>query len=161
VTITTERLRIDPLRVEDADEMVTVLDDERLHEFVGGRPAKLAELRVHYARLVAGSPEDDEVWLNWIVRRRSDSQPVGTVQATLRDGRQSALLAWVIGVEWQKQGFASEAVLALVEWLRAQGVSDVAAHIHPAHVASGAVAARAGLEPTEDEVGGERVWRSA
>jgi ammonia channel protein AmtB len=72
-----------------------------------------------------------------------------------------ALLAWVIGVEWQKQGFASEAVLALVEWLRAQGVSGVAAHIHPAHVASGAVAARAGLEPTEDEVGGEQVWRSA
>jgi RimJ/RimL family protein N-acetyltransferase len=160
VTITTERLRLDPLRVEDADEMVAVLDDERLHEFVGGRPAKLAELRVHYARLVAGSREDDEVWLNWIVRRRSDSQPVGTVQATLRDGRRSALLAWVIGVEWQKQGFASEAVLALVGWLRAQGVSDVAAHIHPAHVASGAVAARAGLEPTEDEVGGEQVWRS-
>jgi RimJ/RimL family protein N-acetyltransferase len=160
VSITTERLRLDPLRVEDADEMVAVLNDARLHEFTGGRPATLAELRTHYARLVAGSPKADEVWLNWIVRRQIDSQPVGTVQATLREGRRSALLAWVIGVEWQKQGFASEAVLALIECLRAQGVPDVAARIHPAHVASRAVAVRAGLELTEDEVGGEQVWRS-
>jgi RimJ/RimL family protein N-acetyltransferase len=160
VTITTERLRLDPLRVEDADEMVAVLDDERLHEFTGGRPATLAELRRHYARLLGGSPKTDEVWLNWIVRRRSDSQPVGTVQATLRDGGQTALVAWVIGVEWQQQGFASEAARALVDWLREEGVHQIAARIHPAHVASGAVAARAGLEATEEEVGGEQVWRS-
>ena len=160
MTITTERLKLEPLRVEDADEMVAVLDDERLHEFTGGRPATLGELRTHYARLLAGSPETDEVWLNWIVRRRSDSQPVGTVQATLRNGGKTALVAWVIGVEWQKQGFASEAARALVDWLREQGVHQIAARIHPAHVASGAVAARAGLEPTEDEVGGEQVWRS-
>jgi RimJ/RimL family protein N-acetyltransferase len=160
VTITTERLKLDPLRVEDADEMVAVLDDERLHEFTGGRPATVAELRTHYARLLAGSSETDEVWLNWIVRRRSDSQPVGTVQATLRDGGKTALVAWVIGVEWQKQGLASEAARALVDWLREQGVHQFVAHIHPAHVASGGVAASAGLEPTEEEIGGEQVWRS-
>jgi RimJ/RimL family protein N-acetyltransferase len=160
VTITTKRLRLDPLRVEDADEMVAVLGDERLHEFTGGRPATLAELRTHYARLVAGSPETDETWLNWIVRRRNDSQPVGTVQATLRDGGKTALVAWVIGVEWQKQGLASEAARALVDWLREQGVHQLVARIHPAHVASGAVAERAGLEPTEEEIGGEQVWRS-
>jgi RimJ/RimL family protein N-acetyltransferase len=160
VTITTERLTLDPLRVEDADEMVTVLDDERLHEFTGGRPATLAELRTHYARLLAGSPKPDEVWLNWIVRRRSDLQPVGTVQATLRDGGKTALVAWVIGVEWQKQGFASEAARALVDWLQEQGVHQIVARIHTAHVASGGVAASAGLEPTEEEVGGEQVWRS-
>jgi RimJ/RimL family protein N-acetyltransferase len=160
MTITTDRLKLNPLRVEDADELVAVLDDERLHDFTGGRPATLAELRTHYARLVAGSPETDETWLNWIVRRRSDSQPVGTVQATLRDGGKTALVAWVIGVEWQKQGLASEAARALVDWLREQGVRQFVARIHPAHVASGAVAARAGLEPTEEEVGGEQVWRS-
>jgi len=160
VTILTERLRLDPLRIEDADELFGVLDDERLHEFTGGRPATLAELRTHYTRLLVGSPKTDEVWFNWIVRRRSDSQPVGTVQATLRDGRRSALLAWVIGVEWQRQGFASEAALGLVQWLRAAGVSDFAAHVHPEHAASEAVARNVGLEPTDWEIGGERVWRS-
>ena len=35
--------------------MVAVLGDERLHEFIGGRPATPAELRERYARLGAGS----------------------------------------------------------------------------------------------------------
>jgi hypothetical protein len=63
-------------------------------------------LREHYTKLAAGSPEPGEAWLNWIVRRRADSQAVGTVQATVRtcDSRRTALVAWVIGVEWQRQG---------------------------------------------------------
>jgi RimJ/RimL family protein N-acetyltransferase len=73
-----------------------------------------------YARLVARSPDPDKVWLNWIVRRRSDAQAMGTVQATLtmRDCESTANVAWVIGVDWQGQGFASEAARALVGWLR-------------------------------------------
>jgi RimJ/RimL family protein N-acetyltransferase len=151
-----------PLRVEDADEMAAVLRDERLYAFTGGRPPALAELRENYARLVAGSSDPDEVWFNWIVRRRSDSQPVGTVQATLvtREGQKTAYVAWVIGVEWQSQGFASEAARALVGWLRCRRVEVVVALIHPDHRASATVAVRAGLEPTDDEVDGETVWRA-
>jgi RimJ/RimL family protein N-acetyltransferase len=159
--ITTERLRLEPLQVEDADEMAAVLGDERLHEFTGGDPLSLVDLRERYARLVAGSLRPDEVWLNWIVRRSSDSVAIGTVQATLttRDGRSCAHVAWVIGVDWQGQGFASEAARALVGWLRRRGVEELVAHIHPEHRASAAVAARAGLRPTDDEVDGEQVWR--
>ncbi len=162
VTITTERLSLAPLVPEDADELVGVLDDERLHEFIGGRPLTLAELRDQYVRLAAGSPRAGEVWLNWIVRRRADSQPVGTVQATItsEDSRRTAQVAWIIGVEWQNQGFASEAARALVDWLRDQGVHEIVANIHPDHRASAAVATRAGLEPTEDEADGEQVWRT-
>ena len=34
----TVRLRVEPLRVEDADDMVEVLSDARLYEFTGGSP---------------------------------------------------------------------------------------------------------------------------
>jgi RimJ/RimL family protein N-acetyltransferase len=160
--IETERLTLVPLQVEDADEMAVVLDDERLHEFIGGHPATANELRAHYARLVAGPARTDEVWLNWIVRRRADAQPVGTVQATVtsRDGRRCANVAWVVGTQWQSQGFASEAARALVDWLRGERAEEVVAHIHPDHRASAAVATRAGLEPTDDQVDGEQVWRA-
>ena len=160
VAITTARLRLTPLRIEDADELAAVLADEGLHEFVGGRPATAAELRERYVRLTAGSGNAGERWLNWIVRRREDGQPVGTVQATLTsaDDRSTAHVAWVIGVDWQGRGFASEAARALVDRLRAHGAEAVVAHIHPQHRASEAVAARAGLRPTNAEVEGERVW---
>jgi RimJ/RimL family protein N-acetyltransferase len=151
-----------PLRVEDADEMAAVLGDERLHEFTGGRPLTVAELRDRYARLAVGASKPGEVWLNWIVRRRSDAQPIGTMQATLtmRDGEATANIAWVIGVDWQNQGFASEAARALVGWLRQHGANNVVAHIHPDHQASAGVALRAGLRPTDEEADGERVWRA-
>ena len=159
--ITTERLLLSPLRAEDASELVGVLGDEQLHEFVGGRPDTLDELRARYARLLRGSPNPEEVWLNWIARRRSDSRAVGTMQATLtiHDGRWTAQVAWVVAVPWQGQGFASEAARALVEWLSDQGAHEIVAHIHPRHRASELVATHAGLEPTDDEADGERVWR--
>ena len=137
--------------------MASVLDDERLHEFIGGRPATVSELRARYERLVAGSPNPEETWLNWVVRRRSDGQPVGTVQATLSEG--TAQIAWVIGTEWQSRGFASEAAQTLAGWLRGQGVDRIEAHVHPDHVASARVAARAGLVLTDEVVDGEQVWR--
>ena len=161
ITIITGRLSLVPLEVNDAEEMAGVLGDERLHGFIGGEPATIAELRDRYARLAAGSPDPDEVWLNWIVRRRSDAQPIGTVQATLtaRDGHSTANVAWVIGVDWQKQGFASEAARALVDWLRQHGADNVIAKIHPDHQASAVVATRAGLQPTDEQADGEQVWR--
>jgi RimJ/RimL family protein N-acetyltransferase len=160
--IGTERLLLTPLRPADADEMVEVLADPRLHEFIGGRPATLEELRERYALLAAGSGRPDEVWRNWIVRRRADARPVGTVQATLvrRPGGWTATIAWVIGAAWQRQGFASEATIGLLGWLRRRRVHEVFAHIHPDHEASRRVAMRAGLEPTNAEVDGERVWRA-
>jgi RimJ/RimL family protein N-acetyltransferase len=160
--ITTERLVLVPLQAEDADELCDVLHDDRLHEFIGGRPESRVELHDRFVLLAAGSPRAVETWMNWVVRRRFDSQAVGTVQATIRvvDGRTVARLGWMVGVEWQNQGFASEAATALVKWVRRLGVDDVGANIHPDHDASATVATRAGLHQTEEEFEGERVWRA-
>jgi RimJ/RimL family protein N-acetyltransferase len=160
--ITTERLVLVPLQAEDADELCDLLYDERLHEFIGGRPGSRLELHDRFVLLAAGSPRAGESWLNWVARRRLDSQPVGTMQATVRvvDGRRVARLGWMVGVEWQSQGFASEAAVALVKWVRRQGVDDIGANIHPDHEASATVATRAGLRQTEQEFEGERVWRA-
>jgi RimJ/RimL family protein N-acetyltransferase len=159
-TLTSERLTLTPLVPADAGEMAEVLADEALYEFTGGAPVDAPQLRARYERMTAGSGRVDETWLNWVVRRRSDDRPVGTVQATVveRDAR-TAWVAWVIGVPWQGQGFATEAARALVSWLGEQGVSEVLASVQPGHRASERVAARAGLAPTEQTVDGERIWQ--
>jgi RimJ/RimL family protein N-acetyltransferase len=159
--IGTERLVLRPLRAADADELVGVLGDPALHEFTGGRPDTLAELRRRYAAMVAGPGRPGELWRNWVVRRRADGAAVGTVQATLtrHGGGWTAEVAWVVGVPWQGRGYAVEAARALVGWLAAAGVGEIVAHIHPGHAASARVAGGAGLVATDDEVDGERVWR--
>ena len=161
-TLQSERLVLDPLRPEDADEMVHLLSDERLYEHTGGRSLSLAELRSRYHRLALGRSEDrEQIWLNWIVRLRDDRAAVGTAQATVTGsvGDLEARIAWVVGVPWQGQGIATEAALALVYWLDQRGVRSISAAIHPRHLASQRVAGRAGLCLTDELVLGEQVWR--
>jgi RimJ/RimL family protein N-acetyltransferase len=156
-----ERLHLERLTVEHADEMVAVLDDPDLHVFIGGRPATREELRARYEQLVVGHSRDgSERWLNWVIRRRDDGRPVGTVQATVtsKDHALAAEIAWVIGTGQQRQGFAREAARAMVGWLRERGVTTIVAHVHPQHEASMAVARALGLSPTEAVVDGEVRW---
>jgi RimJ/RimL family protein N-acetyltransferase len=157
------RLVLEPLRVGHAEEMAGLLDDPLLHAFTGGRPSTEEELRRRY-RSQAGERSHDgsQRWFNWIVRLGATGPPAGTVQATVtvEDGRCIAALAWVIATEYQRRGYAREAAIAMVAWLRAQGADRLVAHIHPAHRASMNVARALAMAPTDEVVGGEIRWRS-
>ncbi|MGW3292214.1 GNAT family N-acetyltransferase [Streptomyces sp. NPDC001002] len=156
--IHTPRLDLLPLHVDHAPEMAEVLSDPALHTYIGGTPASPAALRTRYERLVAGSPDPTVTWLNWVLHHRTDTHLLGTVQATLTGP--TAEIAWITGIPWQGHGYATEAVRALITWLTERSVRTVIAHIHPDHLASAAVARRAGLDPTTDEEqDGERRWR--
>ncbi|QEU96521.1 GNAT family N-acetyltransferase [Streptomyces kanamyceticus] len=163
--IRTARLDLVPLRVEHAEEMAAVLGDPALHAFIGGAPDDVAALRARYRRMLAGSPEPEVSWLNWVVRLRTGQLPclVGTVQATVTPGGPgggpAAEIAWVIGTPWQGRGFASEAARGLVDWLTAQrAVRTLVAHVHPGHGASAAVARAVRLTATDVVQDGEIRW---
>ena len=153
----TARLDLEPLRVEHAAEAARAFADIRLHTFTGGAPASQAELRERYAVQVPGrSPDGGQTWLNWMLRSRESGELVGTVQATVADG--TAELAWVVAVPHQGHGLAGEAARAMTAWLRTRGVSRFAAHVHPDHAASAAVARAVGLSPTTTVVDDEIRW---
>ena len=158
--IVTSRLTLTPLVEEDAEAMVDVLDDERMYQFTGGRPPTLDELRSRYRQLAVGrSADDTELWFNWIVRTTADGSAVGAMQVTLAADSTSADVAWEVGVPWQGRGIAAEAATAVVDWLVGLRIPVIRALVHPDHAASAAVAARAGLRPTDELVDGETVWR--
>ena len=99
-----------------------------------------------------------------MVRLRERGEAIGHVQATVTEGGdgghdRSADVAWLIGTAWQGLGYAAEAARWLVRWLESRDVRTITAHVHPAHEASGRVAAAAGLAPTGRIENGEVVWR--
>ncbi|MFC4911834.1 GNAT family N-acetyltransferase [Actinomadura gamaensis] len=154
----TRRLVLEPLTVHHADEMAEVLDDPRLHDYIGGEPLPLPDLRARYARLSQGpSPFHQEGWLNWVVRRLRDAQPLGTVQATVTPTETS--IAWVIGMPYQGFGFATEAAAALIAWLKAHNVHRITAAIHPDNAPSRSVATKLGMRPTERTAAEETIWQ--
>ena len=159
VILKSDNLSLVPLTGADARDLFPVLNDARLHRFIGDAPVASEEhLRERYESLESRhSPDGSELWLNWVLRKRIGNAAVGTVQATVRGD--VAEVAWVVGTTWQGKGYAKEAVSALVSWLFGIGVETTVAHVHPQHVASARVAAAAGLEQTGDIVDDEIVWR--
>lgn len=156
----TRRLKLEPLRVDHAEEMADVLADPRLYEFTGDNPPALADLKRRYELQAVGrSADGSEEWLNWIVRVADDGHAIGFVQATIVAAR--ADIAWVIGTPWQGRGYAAEAARAMVEFLVGRGIREVTAHIRADHAASAAVATRLGLSPSDEIEDGEVVWRAA
>lgn len=161
-SIRTERLVLLPLAVEHADEMAKALGDPSLHTFIGGAPDTAEALRSRYARMLAGAPDPAVSWCNWVISLRAESCLAGTVQATVSPsghGR-AAEVSWVVGTPWQRRGVATEAARALVGWLADRSVHTAVAHVHPDHLASAAVAAAAGLRPTDRVQDGEVRWQA-
>jgi RimJ/RimL family protein N-acetyltransferase len=147
----TERLLLESLRVDHAEEMAPLLDDPRLHLFTGGNPPTLAELRTGYEQHLTGRSAAGGRWLNWIVRRREDGVAVGGLEAALTaHGHEFvAELAWIIAAQYQGRGYAREGAAAMATWLRLHGAPVLVADIHRDHEASMAVARALGLSRTK------------
>jgi len=138
--------------------MVAVLGDQRLYLFTGGEPPALADLERRYSAQVAGSGDQDEQWLNWIVRLDSTNEAVGFVQATVQP--QETKVAWTTAAMWQGIGYANEAASAMATWLATSGASPLVAWIHPDHVASHSIARALCLARTSEiDEDGEQAWR--
>lgn len=158
--LASDRIQLDPLTEAVADEMVGVLSDPRLYEFIGGSPPALPALRERYRRQAHGvSPDGCDLWFNWVIRDRKSGCAVGLVQSTLALRTRVADLAWIVGVPFQRQGYASEAAAIALDWLESRPeVRRVTAHIGPHNAASQAVAHRLGFCPTARVEHGETVW---
>lgn len=156
--IRTNRLELIPLIRDHAERLFPVLAEVSLYEYTQEPPpTSLETLRGRYSFLQSRrSPDGSEVWLNWLVQESDSGEAIGYVQATVTPG--AADVAWVVGLPWQGQGYATEAARAMVFWLQSAGAGVVRATISSGHSASQRVAAKVGFLPTEDVADGEDVW---
>jgi len=157
--IQTARLDLLPIKREHAQEMFSFFADPSLYEFTGDTPpSDVAALASRYEkwgkRTSAGG---SELWLNWVLRLRTNGKLIGHVQASVI--APSASVAWVVGSQWQKHGYATEAAKAMLDWLAQFGVREFRASINPSNTASVRLAKRLGFRRTEETSGTELVWQ--
>jgi RimJ/RimL family protein N-acetyltransferase len=154
--IASERAVLVPLRSVDADELAGLLEEAHLREWLSAQDVR--ELRARFAAWESRrSPDDAELWLNWVVRDQRDERALGWVQATVRGD--AASVAYALLPAERGVGAASDAVRALVRWLHSRlGVRTVTAEIDEANAASARVAVASGFERTIRRAGDEVVW---
>ena len=136
IELETERLRLYVASRVEMEQFIERQTDE--------------ELRKAYQEMLDGylaHPEQGEWYAIWMVTRR-DGVQVGDLcfKGLNEDG--SVEIGYGINDELQGQGYATEAVIAAVDWaLKQNGVSRVEAETEPNNAASQRVLAKCGFVP--------------
>ena len=117
LTLETNRLILEPVNEAHAPEMVKLLADPDLHVFVPSNPPTLDKLRSQYKYWESRiSPQEDELWLNWIARLKLDGKVVGHFQVGVAKSL-TANIAYTVSKDFQRRGFASEGLAAIFDLL--------------------------------------------
>jgi ribosomal-protein-alanine N-acetyltransferase len=167
--IETERLMLRPVDPAHAREMWPVLREPALYQWIAREPpSTLADIEARLNRIsVRSAPGRDDQWLNWTVWLRASDEAIGIVESTVPPSH-VVQIAYMFAPRVWRQGYASEAVRAVLATLEAAGAVGFEATIDTRNAASRALAAKLGFRlietrPSGDIIAGapslEEVWR--
>ncbi|MFY7863236.1 GNAT family N-acetyltransferase [Roseateles sp.] len=157
------RLMLEPLRESHADVFFPALQDEAIYRWISmPRPDSLEALRDRWRRMEASrmSPDGCFAWSAWAVRRKSDGQVLGRVDAEITGAFEASNLGFYFFSPHWGQGYATEAAAAAVAQLAARGVQRFVATVTVGNLASGRVLQKVGFKlsrilPGNDVIRGE------
>ena len=113
------RLSMELLMETHAPLIHSLLQDESIYTYMPDDPPELNQLKKKYSfwenRV---SPDQTEFWLNWIITKKATQEIIGTVQATVHRENHGASVAYTIGVQFQGQGYGTEAVRSMIHHLK-------------------------------------------
>ncbi len=149
---TTQRLSLLPIREAHADVMFGGLCDDQLYTFLPEEPPNsLPELKERYRLLQdARSPDEKEIWLNWIIFKQGNPTPIGYVQATVNVADTSQIAYLLFSKHW-RNGYATEALSAVLQLVFDRyDTSLIEALIDTRNIASQAVVSKLGFGLVEE-----------
>jgi len=163
--LTTPRLLLEPIVESHAEELWELFRDEELHRYVPFEPISIEKQRERCAKWSRRhAPDGSELWLNWAARDQrpgispsispsiSSSGPpklVAHFQAGVKPDH-TASIGYLVGLGFQRQGFAFEGLTAVFEYLRdTLGVREVRAWSDTRNHASHRLAEKLGMTQVE------------
>ncbi len=108
-------------------------------------PVTLEQARRLIEDMAAGDP-DEPGWFQYAVERTADGAHIGDVGVNLHPNRMQAEIGFTVAAAYQGQGYASEAVRAVLDRLfTVQGVQRVSAECDARNAASARLLERVGF----------------
>ena len=118
LTLTTQRMSIEPVTGGHAEELWDLFSDPALHTFVPFEPLTLEKQRERCARWEKRqSPDGKEIWLNWVGRENTTGLVAAHFQAGIKDPG-IASIGYLVAKRFQMQGFAFEGLETVFALLR-------------------------------------------
>lgn len=156
-TLTTTRLRLDPLAQADGDLYASLYSDFEVMRHVRS-PLTRAEARRSFAVALRQQQQSPARHRWWTLRSREHAEPFGLIGLAYRN--REAELGILLHPGWQGRGLATEAVHRLCTFaVETQGLSMLSARHRGANLAAARLFAAAGFEPSPGQAPGECCWR--
>ncbi|HET6483436.1 MAG TPA: GNAT family protein [Actinoplanes sp.] len=146
MVITTDRLILRRFRKADAEPLAAYRSDPEVARYQSW-DAPFSRLRAEtaVANFIASDP-DQPGWFQYAIERTADRVLIGDVAVHLHDNQKQAEIGFTLAREHQKQGYAFEAVTAVLDRLfRVQGLHKVAGECDSRNVDSAALLERLGF----------------
>jgi RimJ/RimL family protein N-acetyltransferase len=144
--IETERLVLTPLRAGDADALFAYRSLPDVRRFQTWEPSVLEDADAFIAELAATAWDTPGTWFQLGVRRRDTGELIGDLGVHFLEDGEQAEIGFTLAPSAQGQGFAAEALTALLRYLfRACGKHRVTASADPRNAKSMALLARMGM----------------
>jgi RimJ/RimL family protein N-acetyltransferase len=144
--ITTERLILRRFRKADAPVLAEYRSDPDVARYQSwDAPFPLLRAETAVANFMASDP-DKEGWFQYAVERVTDRRLIGDVAVHLHENLQQAEIGFTLATPYQKQGYATEAVRAVLDRLfRVQGLHKVTGECDARNTPSAALLERLGF----------------
>jgi RimJ/RimL family protein N-acetyltransferase len=144
--IATERLVLRRFRPADAAVLAAYRSQPEVARYQSwDAPFPLLRAETAVANFIASDP-DKAGWFQYAIERTADHELVGDVAVHLHDNLKQAEIGFTLAKQHQKQGYAFEAVTAVLDRLfRVQGLHKVAGECDARNVASAGLLERLGF----------------
>ena len=167
--IATPRLILWPVHPTHAAALWPILSNPALHTWIAREPLRtLSDVERRLARIAQRTaPNRVDQWLNWTVWRRDTGEAIGIVENTVAPA-QTVQVAYLFSPSIWRQGYASEAMHAVLDAMQNAGATACDATIDTRNAASRALAPKLGFRlietrASDDIIAGapsmEELWR--
>jgi RimJ/RimL family protein N-acetyltransferase len=149
--LVTDRLRLRRSLPEDAEEISTYRRDPDVQRFQGWDRTDAIAIREEIGRMLRRSPGQPGGWVQFSVEERGTGRLVGDVGLSPADGEPGVIrVGYTIAPAFQRRGYATEAVRALVAYaFDTLGADLVRMYADADNIASIRVAQKVGMRLAE------------
>ncbi len=144
--LTTERLMLRKLTVDDAPEMFFLRADPEVLKFIDREPAKSVVEAIEFINMVNKILETNE-GITWAIVQKGSPKIIGNICFwNVQKDNCRAELGYVLHPDWQGMGIMTEAVQSVLKYgFSVMKLHSIEAHVHPANCSSVRVLERNGF----------------
>ncbi len=161
--ITTERLELKPIKLEDAEELFKITSNKTTTRYMLYAGTEKIQETIDF---ITDCQKDWNRWhkdnnqqnvaLNFSIFLKNTTTPIGTIEIDILENQTSAEMGWMLHNNFQNKGFGSEAAFAIVDFAKTLGIKTIIAHCDKRNIPSFSLMKKIGMKLVSDD--GDRIY---